>query len=98
MMPRPDANLTQTEIILDHAWDTWEARQGKRRASWPAWAGFLLSAAVVIFTAGILRGDVASATDRSIKNEKRIEILEGERATLARIEAKVDILMEERSR
>lgn len=97
-MPLPDANLTQTEIILDRAWETWEARQGKRRASWPAWAGFLLSAAVVIFTAGVLRGDVANANDRSIKNEKRIEILEGERATLARIEAKVDILMEERSR
>lgn len=97
-MPRPDANKTQTEIILDHAWDTWEARQGKRRASWPAWAGFLLSAAVVIFTAGILRGDVANANDRSIKNENRIEVLEADRAAIARIEAKVDILMEERKK
>ena len=97
-MARPDANKTPTEIILDHAWDTWEARQGKRRASWPAWVGFVLSAAVVIFTAGVLRGDVASANDRSIKNETRIETLENERAAIARIEAKVDILMEDRGK
>lgn len=97
-MPLPDGNLTQTEMILDRAWETWEAKQGKKRASFPAWAGFLLSAGAVIFTAGVLRGDVATANDRSIKNEKRIEFLEGERAALARIEAKVDILMEERKK
>jgi len=91
-------NAAQVRVVAEQLFTIWEEKQGKHRASWPAWLGLAISFAVMVFSAGVLRGDVASATDRSVKNESRIEILERDRAALARIEAKVDILMEERKK
>ena len=91
-------NAATVRIIAGQLFEEWETRQGNKRASWPAWFGLGISIAAMIFAAGVLRSDVAAASDRSIKNERRIEALERDRAALARIEAKVDILMEERKR
>lgn len=84
--------------IADQLYDSWAERQGRWRASAPAWLALVVSLLGFAYTAGILTGDIANANDRSVKNERRIEQLERDRATLARIEAKVDVLMEERKR
>lgn len=96
--PSDPGNAATVRLIAGQLFEEWETRQGKQRASWPAWIGLGVSLAAMIFAAGVLRSDVAAASDRSIKNERRIEALERDRAALARIEAKVDVLMEERKR
>jgi type VI protein secretion system component VasK len=99
-MPLPDANKTQTEIILDHAWETWEAKQGKQRGAWPAWLALGVSLAGIIYAAGLLSGDVRAADNRSMENAQRISALERQNSSIeqgvAALNAKMDILMEER--
>ena len=91
-------NPAQVRIIATQLFEVWKEDQGRQRASWPAWGGLVLSLIGVVFVAGSLTQDVATANDRSSKNERRIEVLERDRAALARIEAKVDVLMEERAK
>lgn len=101
-MPLPDANKTQTEIILDKAWETWEAKQGKKAASWQSWGGLVLSILGIAYVAGALVGDIAEANTRSIENRQKIEALERQNGSIeqgvASLNAKMDILMEERKR
>jgi hypothetical protein len=98
----PDGNLTQTEIILDRAWDTWQAKQGRKLGSVPAWLGMVMSILLVAYVAGQLTGDIAEANTRSIENRQKIEALERQNSSIeqgiASLNAKMDILMEERKR
>lgn len=97
-MPDGLGNQTQVRVIAEQLFDIWDEKQGKRTASWPAWFGVGMSVAAMIYTAGILTGDVAEANTRSVENRQKIEALERQSSAIARIEAKVDILMEERKR
>lgn len=91
-----DGNAAQVRAIIEQTVSVVEARAGTRRASWPAWLALGLAFAGMIYAGGVLSSDIASATSRSLNNERRIEQLERDRATLARIETKVDMLMEDR--
>lgn len=95
-MPLPDGNQTQTEIILDRAWDTWQAKQGRKIGSIPAWASLIISLTLGVFIAGGLSRDVARATEDNTKQELRLQVLERE---LGEINGKLDILVgKERSK
>lgn len=95
-----DGNTAQTRVIANQMFDIWEARQGKKRASWPAWAGLGLSCIGIVFAAGSLRSDVATANTRIDKLEQRADA-QDRTATqvndrLARIETKLDLVLEKR--
>ena len=89
----PDPNKTQTEIILDRAWDTWQAKQGRKMGSVPAWASLIISLALGVFIAGGLSRDVARASEDNASQEKRIQLLERE---LGEINGKLDIMLRDR--
>lgn len=94
--PLLDGNAAQVRAIIEQTVAALEKTRSKQRASWPAWAGMVGSLVALIFGAGILRSDIAVAKEKTDKNETRIEALERDRAILARIEEKVNILMDER--
>lgn len=96
--PSDPGNKSQVRIIAGQLFEEWETRQGNKRASWPAWGGLIMSILGMAYIAGSLVGDVAEANTRSIENRQKIEALERQSSAIARIEAKVDILMEERKR
>ena len=56
------------------------------------------SLATLIWGAGALSSGLAAAHTQIEKNDERISLLERDRQAIARIEGKVDILMEERIR
>jgi hypothetical protein len=97
-----DGNQALVRVIADQMFDIWEARQGKRRASWPAWLGVGLSIVGIVFAAGSLRSDVASANTRIDKLEQRADLQDRTAGQvndrLARIETKLDLALEERKR
>ena len=78
---------------------------GKKVHGIIAWMlGALLPALVIgiAYIAGSLTGDVAEANTRSIENRQKIEALERQNSSIeqgvASLNAKMDILMEERKR
>ena len=95
-----DGNTAQTRVIANQMFDIWEARQGKRRASWPAWAALGLSIVGIVFAAGSLRSDVATATTRIDKLEQRADAQDRTATSVAerlgRIETKLDLALEKR--
>lgn len=95
-----DGNSAQVHIIANQMFDVWEARQGKKRASWPAWLGLGLSLIGIVFAAGSLRSDVATATTRIDKLEQRADAADRTATSvndrLARIETKLDLALEKR--
>lgn len=99
-------NAAQVRLIVEQTIEAYRVldkdSSSKRTASWPAWIALGLSVAGLIFGAGVLRSDVASATHRLEKNDAKIAAIERQNSSVekgvARIEAKVDILMEERGR
>lgn len=94
-MGLPDGNQTQTEMILDRAWDTWQAKQGRKLGSVPAWASLFISLALGVFIAGGLSRDVARASEDNRLQETRILLLERE---LGAINGKLDIILEDRKK
>jgi hypothetical protein len=105
-MAAPNGNDTQIRAIADSLFESWEARQEidqKRRSliygSIPAWVACALSITAVLWQAAI-------TTQRVNENTRRVEQLERsdqersreDKATtqqLARIEAKMDLIINE---
>lgn len=104
MPERGIGNEAQTRVIAEQLFDVWKAEQastvGKQRASWPAWLGVALSAIAIVFSAGSLRSDVATAAIRIDKLEQRADGQDKATAAitdrLARIETKLDLVLESR--
>jgi hypothetical protein len=108
-MPDGAGNETQVRAVAEQLFSTWAAKQeleNKRRnliyGSLPAWIACILSVIAVLWQAAI-------TTQRVNENTRRVEQLEilqreqdrSDKATiqqLARIEAKVDLVIGERSR
>lgn len=97
-----DGNRSQNRIIAEQMFDVWEARQSSSRsrftASVPAWIACALSLATLIWGAGTLSGQVNRNTN-DIRDLKAVQAQQSsENAArsdrLARIEAKVDVLLE----
>jgi hypothetical protein len=98
-----DGNAAQNRIIAEQLFDIWEERQRGVRsrftASIPAWIACAFSLATLVWGAGTLTGDIADNTRRI----EVVEVVQGqqhrdnqvERDRLARIEAKVDLLIED---
>lgn len=80
--------------------EEWESRQGKHRASWPAWVALALSVFGIVFAAGSLRSEVATANVRLEKLEVRADASDKTATSvndrLARIETKLDLVLERR--
>jgi len=93
-------NAAQVRIVAYQLFEAWKAEQGKQRASWPAWMALSLSIVGIVFGAGSLRSDVATANTRIEKLEQRADSqdrgasLANDR--LARIETKLDLALEKR--
>lgn len=87
-------------IVGEQLFAVWEAKQGRKHASWPAWLGVGLSVAALIFGAGVLRSDVATATNRIEKLEHRADGTDRSTGStndrLARIETKLDLVLEKK--
>ena len=100
--PSDPGNAAMVRHLAGQLFEEWESRQGQQRASWPAWGGLLLSILGIAYIAGSLTGDVAEANTRSIENRQKIEALERQNSSIeqgvASLNAKMDILMEERKR
>ena len=98
--PILDGNAAQVRAIIQQTVAAVEEGRGKQRASWPAWTALALSVFGIIFAAGSLRSDVATASTRIEKLEQRAD---GQDKTatsvnerLARIETKLDLALEKR--
>lgn len=97
-------NAAQVRAVAEQLFEVWKAEQAqlgeKQRASWPAWLGVVLAAVTLVFSAGSLRSDVATATTRIQKLEERADSQDtaGKQVTdrLARIETKLDLALESR--
>lgn len=97
-------NAAQVRAVAEQLFAVWKAEQGdqatKQRASWPAWLGVVLAACGLIFSAGSLRSEVATATVRIDKLEERADGQDKAVAQitdrLARIETKLDLVLEHR--
>lgn len=104
MADRGVGNEAQTRVIAEQLFEVWrteQASQGdKQRASWPAWFGVMLGAIGIVFSAGSLRSDVATAATRIEKLEQRADGQDKATAQitdrLARIETKLDLVLERR--
>lgn len=98
--PILDGNAAQVRLIIEQTIASLEASRGKQRASWPAWIGAIVSIGVLIFSAGSLRSDVATATTRIDKLEQRADAADRTATQvndrLARIETKLDLALEKR--
>lgn len=93
-------NGAQVRLVAHQLFQEWKAEQGKQRASWPAWMALGLSIIGIVFGAGSLRSDVATANTRIEKLEQRADG-QDRGATqvndrLARIETKLDLALEKR--
>lgn len=100
------ANEAQARIIAKQLFDVWKAEEAEKQSkvpgSWPAWLALVLSAGALIWAGG---GHQWQITD----NTRRIEAVEDSQARqatdnqqvlqrLASIEAKLDLITEERNR
>ena len=98
--PILDGNAAQVRAIIEQTLTAAELSRGKKTASWPAWLGVGLSVAALIFGAGVLRSDVATANNRIEKLEHRADGQDRTTGTvndrLARIETKLDLALEKR--
>lgn len=101
-----EANEAAVRRIAKQLFDVWEAKQAEKQdkvpGSWPAWLALVLSAGALIWAGG---GHQWQITD----NTRRIEAVEVRQAAqatdnqqvlqrLASIEAKLDLITEERNR
>lgn len=97
-------NEAQVRIVAEQLFEVWKTEQAKlgdkQRASWPAWLGVVLAIVTLVFSAGALRSDIATARTRIEKLEERADSQDtaGKQVTdrLARIETKLDLALENR--
>ncbi|HMO74101.1 MAG TPA: hypothetical protein PKD48_02025 [Sphingopyxis sp.] len=93
-------NSEQVRKIAHQLFETWKSEQGRQRASWPAWLALGLSGFGLVFSAGALRSDVATAHTRLEKLEHRADGTDRTATQvsdrLARIETKLDLALEKR--
>lgn len=97
-------NAAQVRAVAEQLFEVWKAEQAqqgeKQRASWPAWLGVVLAVVGIVFSAGSLRSDVATAAVRIEKVEQRLDSQDKATAQvtdrLARIETKLDLVIEQR--
>ncbi|RSY83106.1 hypothetical protein DAH66_12620 [Sphingomonas koreensis] len=97
-------NAAQVPVVAAQLFEIWRAEQAqlgeKKRASWPAWLGVALALVGIVFSAGSLRSDVATAAVRIEKVEQRLGSQDKAIAQitdrLARIETKLDLVLEQR--
>lgn len=97
-------NEAQVRVVAEQLFEVWKAEQStqgeKQRASWPAWLGVVLAFVALIFSAGSLRSEVASNKVRIDKLEERADGQDKATAQitdrLARIETKLDLVLERR--
>lgn len=93
-------NAAQVRLVEHQLFQEWKAEQGKQRASWPAWTALGLSIVGIVFGAGSLRSDVATANTRIEKLEQRADGADRSASLandrLARIETKLDLVLEKR--
>lgn len=94
----PDGNEAQVRIISEQLFEQWERRQSERRKPitmelWLGIASMVLSVSAIIWQAAVTTQRVNDAI-------RRIEAIEafGLDKNFARLEAKVDLLLEERNR
>lgn len=100
----PDGNEAAVRIIGNQLFDIWEERQkqekGRLPASVPAWIGCILAVAGLIWSAAVISGNVSENTRRIDRVEIEVRQQAGDNRQLAeqmaRIEAKVDIILGER--
>lgn len=98
--PVLDGNAAQVRAIIEQTIASVEVTRVKQRASWPAWIGAIFSVGLLIFSAGSLIGDVATANTRIAKLEQRADAQDVTATQvndrLARIETKLDLVLEKR--
>lgn len=74
--------------------------QARMYGSLPAWGALIISLAALAFSAGTLRSEVATAQSRLAKLEQRADLQDGNSSQvndrLARIETKLDLVLESR--
>lgn len=97
----------QTRIIAEQLFATWKAQQELEAKATRRWlggnvAGWLASLSVIVgaIVAGASTYDLASdANARSVRNENTIATMKADNGDrLARIETKIDLMMEDRKK
>ncbi|ALC11203.1 hypothetical protein [Sphingopyxis sp. 113P3] len=98
--PILDGNAAQVRLIIEQTIASLEASRGKQKASWASWLGIGLGLGGLVFSAGMLRSDVATANTRLDKLEQRADAADRTATSvndrLARIETKLDLALEKR--
>lgn len=99
-----DGNTAQARVVGEQLFSIWEEKQKRKsllHGSFPAWIACLLSLGLVLWQAAFVASDVE-------ENRRRLEVVEaaqiaqaGDNRTvidrLARIEAKLDLIGEDRN-
>ncbi len=106
MTDRSMGDEAQLTTISNQLFDVWEARQAakqsKLRGSWPAWAAFGLSIGAIVWAGGSHQRQIADNTRRieAVEDDQRKNTTDGQKVLerLASIEAKLDLITEERKR
>lgn len=100
-------NAAQTRIIAEQLFEVWkaeqerEAREGRRwwQSNAASWLGGVALLVGLIAGAVNVRSMAQDARDLSTKNEAAIAAMKADNGDrLARIETKIDLMMEERSK
>lgn len=100
------ANEAQLTTIGNQLFDIWEvrqaAKQSKLRGSWPAWAAFGLSIGAIVWAGGGHQRQIAENTRRieAVETRQSQQTTDSQQVLerLASIEAKLDLMTEERKR
>lgn len=102
MPDRLDGNEAQNRAVARQLFSAWENEQERKIGKWgtalPAWIACVLSIGVLIWNAAVISGEVAENTRRieQIERERRQEAGDNRLMIerMARIEAKVDLILE----
>lgn len=106
-MPNSAGDSTQTRIIAEQLFATWKAEQEIEAKANRRWlggnvAGWIAALVAIIgaIAAGANTYDLAAdANARSVQNENAISAMKADNGDrLARIETKIDLMMEERKK
>lgn len=106
-MPNGAGNDSQVRIVAEQLFEVWkaeQAREAKESRRWwqsnaAGWVGLAILAIGAIATASDIRNLASDANARSIKNESDIVVMRVNNSDrLARIETKVDRLLEEQAK
>jgi hypothetical protein len=104
MPERYDGNEEQSRLIGEQLFDVWVSRQDRKSPRWhgslPAWIACVLSIGLLIWNAAVISGNVADNTRRisQIESDQRDATHANSNMIdrMARIEAKIDIIVQEK--